>query len=124
MKNEKASLRRNVGKEKPESVSFMLAEFEQASEFWRQSSERVSTAFNFYLTAGAILVSGLLLLFQSSNNNLRVFIAGVIAASFILLVSGTFLASVIISANTLRAEYIISLNLFWRYFADHDPTII
>lgn len=119
---DKTSLPTTNSATKPETLSFLMAEFDQLGEFWRHTDSRIDSAINFYLTTFAIVASGSLLLFQSISDT-RAFVAGMIPVGSVLLLMGVFLSSRINSTRHIKHEYTLGLNRIRRFFVDNDPNL-
>ena len=103
-------------------VEFLLAEFKELGQFWRHTDSRMESALNLYMTASALIVSGLVYLSQQVTD-FRAFLSFVTLITVALFVGGMILANRILGTALIKAEYIRALNLIRRYFVDTDQSI-
>lgn len=98
---------------------FLLAEFSELAQDWRYTDSRIETAINFYLTVGAVVLTGLGLLYQALQS-VRLFILASVPLAIVLLVFGAFLTGRITSADFKKGDYRLGMSMIRRYFADRD----
>jgi hypothetical protein len=104
------------------SIQFLLAEFSELGENWKHTDSRIETAINFYITLGAIVLPGLVLLYQAMKDA-RLFVMASLPVAGALFVAGHFLALRITESDKRKAEYRFAMQLIRRYFVDRDVEI-
>jgi len=107
--------------EKPD-IKFLLVEFSEIGQFWRHTDSRIETTINYYITVGAVVLPGVVLLYQAISDT-RLFILATLPIIGALIIIGLFLVARVTNSDILKAEYILSLNLIRRYFVDNNLKI-
>ena len=108
------------------SDDFLLTEYKESAEAWRFTDEKIKTTINFYSSvfiASAPILAGLYY-FWGGNNLLWLFIMGTIIIDCCLIGMGLVAIQIITNSDFRKAEYMLSIQLIRRYFADKNPTIL
>lgn len=104
------------------SISFLITEFEQLGEFWRQTDTRLETTVDHYLTAVAAVAASIVI-FSPRVLNLEPFL-GILALVSLVVASGGYIVwKRTTDARNIKREYVFALNLIRGYFVDRDRSI-
>jgi hypothetical protein len=98
---------------------FLLAEYSELAQDWRHTDSRIETAINFYITVGAVVLTGLGILYQALQS-VQLFILASVPVAVVLFVFGVFLTLRITSADLKKGEYRLGMRIIRRYFADRE----
>ena len=101
---------------------FLLSEFQQVNDLWRHTDSRLESGLNIYLTATAIVIPGLVYIFQNIND-FSAFLKIYSLIAIGLLVGGLVLDRRISGTARVKAEYIHALNRIRGYFKERYPQI-
>ncbi len=104
------------------ATTFLISEFEQLGEFWRQTDSRLETSINHYLVSWTAIAAGTAFL-SSIVSSPKVF-WGILALLAVVLASGGYIVSTrTLSASMVKREYLLALNLIRLYFVERDKSI-
>lgn len=104
------------------TTSFLITEFEQLGEFWRQTDSRMEATIDHYLTAVAAVVAGILI-FSPRVSNLEPFLGILALVSLVVAGGGYIVSKRTTEARNIKHEYILALNLIRGYFVERDRSI-
>ena len=126
LKQQVQSLEDQVQRHRPSTTQRMradllLAEYNRLSEFWRHTDSRMESTVNLYLTASAIVVTGLVYGSQQSGD-LRTFLAVSVAAAAALFVGSIIVSRRILLSSVLKARYRYRLYLIRCHFMEFDES--
>jgi hypothetical protein len=106
-----------------ESKDFLLAEFNESADAWRYSDAKIESVIKFYLSVFSATGPVLAVLYNYLTD-FKIFMGITIIADCCLVGMGLVAIQSIFHSEIRKAEYLHSIQLVRKYFADHDATIL